>query len=89
MGIIETIIDLELLFCSLISLDMAVGSDRVQSVINRLNVGKTKLYSPIPLVPTVLVRAIFIIIDNIFVINPPIIKIIVDFIKLFFMYFTI
>lgn len=88
-GIIGTIIDLEVLFLSLTNLDIAVGSERVHKVINKLNVGNTKLYNPIPSVPTDLVNAILIIIDSIFVIKPPIINIIVDLIKLFFIYFTI
>lgn len=87
-GIIDTIIDLDVLFLSLTNLDIAVGRESVQSVIKRLNVGKTRLYKPIPSVPTVLVKAILIIIESIFVIKPPIIKIIVDLIKVFFMYFT-
>ena len=88
-GIIGAIIVFDFLFFSLTSFDIEMVNDIVHSVIKRLKVGKTKLYNPIPLVPILLVNAILIIMANILVIKPPITKIIVDFIKLFFIIFTI
>ncbi len=82
MGIIDNTNFLLLFFPSLTSLDMATGNPKEHNVINRLKVGSIKEYIPIPLVEMALVKAILIIIPNIFVIIPPISKIIVDFIKL-------
>ena len=51
---------------------------------NRLNVGKMSIYRLIPSSPILLVRYIFIIIASIFVISPPIKRIMADFINVFF-----
>ena len=79
----KTIFLLFILF-SLTNFDIAVGSPIEQRVIKRLNVGNIREYVPIPSVFIALVKLIFIIIPNILVMKPPIIKIIVDFINLFF-----
>ena len=63
---------------------IAVDSDKVQRVINKLKVGSTNIYRPIPASPTLLVKNILITIAKILVINPPNIKISVDLINLFF-----
>ena len=57
------------------------GRDKV---INKLNVGNIIIYIPIPSLPILLASAIFITIANNLVIPPPIIRIIVDLINLFF-----
>lgn len=75
-----------LFFFSLTSLEIAMGSPREHRVINRLKVGSIREYKPIPSVDMALVRAIFIIIPNTLVIRPPNIKIMVDFINLFFIF---
>lgn len=69
---------------SLISLDIDIGNEKVDRVINKLNVGKINIYSPIPLVVIALVRNILITILNILVNKPPIRRIIVDLINLLF-----
>lgn len=69
---------------SLISLDIDIGNEKVDRVINKLNVGKINIYSPIPLVVIALVRNILITILNILVNRPPIRRIIVDLINLLF-----
>ena len=53
-------------------------------VIKSIKVGVINIYIPIPSVPKNLFVIILINIPNIFVINPPNNKIIVDFIKVFF-----
>ena len=85
-GIIDRTIFLLLFLPSLTNLDIATGSPKEQSVINKLNVCNIKEYIPIPSVLIALVSAILIIIPNILAINPPNINIIVDFIKLFFIF---
>ena len=83
-GIVGRIIFLLLFLCSLTNLEIAIGSPRDDRVINRLNVGNIREYIPIPFVVIVLVRTIFINIPSILVRNPPKIKMIIDFKKLFF-----
>ena len=83
-GIVDNTIFLLLLVFSLTSFDIEVGRPKVDKVINKLKVGRTNIYSPIPSVDTTLVKTILITILNILVINPPIIKIIVDLINLLF-----
>ena len=82
--VVGIIILLLLFFFSDTNLVIAVGTPKLHSVIKRLKVGRTNIYSPIPSVDTVLVKTILIIIPRILVINPPIIRIIVDLINLFF-----
>ena len=83
-GIVDNIIFLLFLVFSLTSLEIEVGSPKVDKVINKLNVGRTNIYSPIPSVDTTLVKTILITILSILVMSPPIIKIIVDLINLLF-----
>ena len=85
MGIIDSTICL-LLFLSDISLLIEVDNDNEHNVMNKLNVGNTIIYVAIPVFPMALVKNIFIIIANNLVIPPPIIKIIVDLINLFFIF---
>lgn len=84
MGIIPSTIFLLFLVFSETSFDIAIGSDRVAMVMKRVYVGIISMYSPIPSTPIILVVIILIIIPSIFVINPPIIRIIVDFINFSF-----
>ena len=84
MGIIPSTIFLLFLVFSETSFDIAIGSDRVAMVMKRVYVGIISMYSPIPSTPIILVVIILIIILSIFVINPPIIRIIVDFINFSF-----
>ena len=84
-GNIDNINFLLLLFLSLTNLLIALGNPKVDKVINKLKVGRTSIYSPIPSVVTDLVKAILITIDSNLVIKPPITSIIVDLINLFFM----
>ena len=82
-GIEENITFLDDLF-SAINLPNEVDRDNVDKVINKLNVGNIIIYIPIPSLPILLASAIFITIANNLVIPPPIIRIIVDLINLFF-----
>ena len=82
-GIIDNITFLLLLF-SATNLLIEVDKDKVDNVINKLKVGSTNIYKDTTLVPIFLVSTIFIIIENILVNNPPIIKIKVDLINLLF-----
>ena len=83
-GIVDNTIFLLLLVFSLTSFDIEVGRPNVDKVINKLKVGITNIYCPIPSVDTTLVKTILITILSILVIKPPIIKIIVDLINLLF-----
>ncbi len=82
-GIIDNITVLLLLF-SANNLLTEVDRDIVDNVINKLKVGSTNIYRDTPLVPIFLESTILIIIENILVKNPPIIKIKVDLINLLF-----
>ena len=62
----------------------AVGRPNCDKLINSKKVGMIIEYKPIPSVPINLVKIIFIIIPSIFVKKPPITKIKVAFINLFF-----
>ena len=72
------------LLSSEINLDKARGIPACDKLIKREKVGSISIYIPIPLIPISLVVTIFIIIPSIFVIAPPVIKMIVDRINLFF-----
>lgn len=71
-------------FCSLTSLDKEVVTPILPKVIKRTKVGNTNIYKPIPSVPTTLVNIILITIAMILEIKPPIMRMSVDFINLFF-----
>ena len=81
-GITDTINLKLFLFLSLINLLIEIGKPNWENAINRLNVGIIKLYIPIPVGPNRRDIIILINIPIIFVINPPISNIIVDFINL-------
>ena len=67
-----------------VTLLIEVDKDIVQRVMNKLNVGNTNIYRPMPSSLILLVKNIFKIMARALVTAPPIIKIIVDFINLFF-----
>lgn len=83
-GNIENINFLLFLVSSPINLDKARGKPNWLKLISSVKVGRISMYNPNPLVPISLAITIFISMPNIFVNRPPISKIIVDFINLFF-----
>lgn len=83
-GIIPSTTFLLFLLFSETSFDIATGRDNVAIIMNNPYVGIINIYSPIPSIPIILVVIILIIILSIFVINPPIIRIIVPFINFSF-----
>ena len=84
MGRVENNIFLLLYLSSATNFDIAIGMLRVVIVIAREKVGKISVYRLIPSTPIVLVVITFINNPSSLVINPPNIKMIVDFINFSF-----
>ena len=84
MGIIDKYSFLLFLVFKATSLDNAIGSPICARLMKRDIVGRISIYRDKPSIPIFLVITIFMIIPSILVMNPPIRRIIVDAINLFF-----
>ena len=83
-GIIDKYSFLLFLLFRATNLDNAIGKPIWAIFINNIIEGRINMYNDSPSIPRLLVIIIFIIIPSIFVIKPPISRIVVDMINFFF-----